>query len=187
MASDLEQTRRNSAILGCLTLSSIFASFSTFLKFAFRFTKKSSYDYCSVSGTYLAFTTDPKLPFSISSIFSNSPHLKLGVSSKYPAENEQLSCRIIKAMPASQTRDASKRSMFNGTCDFFHFTHKCQWTFLKVNEIIFSVGKISILVSRETFLSCTRSLSQKNSTILLEVSVSLFWNQCSGWRLYFKY
>ena len=34
MASGLEQTRRNSAILGCLTLSSIFASFSTFLQFA---------------------------------------------------------------------------------------------------------------------------------------------------------
>ena len=34
MASRLEQTRRNSAILGCLTLSSIFASFSTFLQFA---------------------------------------------------------------------------------------------------------------------------------------------------------
>ena len=35
MASGLEQTRRNSAILGCLDLSSIFASFFTFLKFAF--------------------------------------------------------------------------------------------------------------------------------------------------------
>ena len=34
MASGIEQTRRNSAILGCLTLSSIFASFSTFLQFA---------------------------------------------------------------------------------------------------------------------------------------------------------
>ena len=35
MASGLEQTRRNSAILGCLNLSSISPSFSTFLKFAF--------------------------------------------------------------------------------------------------------------------------------------------------------
>ena len=36
ITSGLEQTRRNSAILGCLTLSSIFdfTSFSTFLKFA---------------------------------------------------------------------------------------------------------------------------------------------------------
>ena len=34
MASGLEQTRRNSAILGCLTLSSIFTSFSKFLQFA---------------------------------------------------------------------------------------------------------------------------------------------------------
>ena len=51
---------------------------------------------------------------------------------------------------------------------------KCQWNFLKVYEIIFPVGKIFILVSRETFLLRTRSLSQKNCPILLQISVSLF-------------
>ena len=64
---------------------------------------------------------------------------------------------------------------------------KRQRTFLKVYEIIFSVGKIFILVSRKTFLSCTRSLSQKNSAILLQIAVSLSWNQYSEWRSYFVY
>ena len=44
MASGLEQTRRNSAILGCLTLSSIFASFPRKICLPFRPSAKSGSD-----------------------------------------------------------------------------------------------------------------------------------------------
>ena len=65
MTSGLEQTHRNSAILGCLTLSSIFASFSTFLKFASVSPKNLfTMHYCSVFRNTLGFHHWSKTPLS---------------------------------------------------------------------------------------------------------------------------
>ena len=108
MATGLEQTPRNSAILGWRALWSIFASLATFFKITSPAPKKRFTTTMRLSETKRALHTDPKLPFPISSLSCKSDQLNFGNPSKYPSVKDlQQIWGVLKAMMAFKDEKCS--------------------------------------------------------------------------------